>query len=169
MQAYKSDAARRVATVVEKWSYMIKNTLPARREKHKRLNPYRPFAEGLPFRIRRFQSDSPVPRRTLRRGVPRRHSPMMSPLIARMGVNVGRWGYPATPSPRMPDCRGGVFAVFAKIPPPSTDTTINAAWMVFVTTWRAASRLARRGTPTPRKPREYFLPLPLDKKTPPCP
>ena len=68
---------------------------------------------------------------------------MMSPLIARMGVNVGRWGYPATPSLRMPDCRGGVFAVFAKIPPPSTDTTINAAWMVFVATWRAASRLKR--------------------------
>ena len=60
-----------------------------------------------------------------------------------MGVNVGRWGYPATPSPRMPDCRGGVFAVFAKIPPPSTDTTINAAWMVFVAAWRAASRLKR--------------------------
>ena len=24
----------------------------------------------------------------------------------------------AMPSPQMPDCRGGVFAVFAKIPPP---------------------------------------------------
>ena len=37
------------------------------------------------------------------------------------GGNGRPWGAVriAMPSPQMPDCRGGVFAVFAKIPPPT--------------------------------------------------
>ena len=40
------DAARRVATVFEKWNCKIETCLPARRRKalYKRLTPYGPFA-----------------------------------------------------------------------------------------------------------------------------
>ncbi len=64
--AYKNDAARRVATVFEKWNCVIETDLPKRRGRaaNKRLNPCGAL-EGFPlFGIRRFQYDSPVPRRT---------------------------------------------------------------------------------------------------------
>ena len=43
------DAARRVATVFEKWNFLIETYLHARRENPpKRLNPYGPFT-AIPF------------------------------------------------------------------------------------------------------------------------
>ena len=60
---------------------------------------------------------------------------------------------------RNADCRGGVFAVFAKIPPPipspaahpieasipcGDSRMVMSAQRVFVATWRAASRFRRR-------------------------
>ena len=65
----------------------------------------------------------------------------------------------AMPSPQTPDCRGGVFAVFAKIPPPipslaahpieasipcGDSRMVMSAQRVFVATQRAASRFRRR-------------------------
>ena len=63
----------------------------------------------------------------------------------------------AMKSPQTPDCRGGVFAVFAKIPPPTCppharilsrppfpvviSRMVMSARVVFVATRRAASRL----------------------------
>ena len=62
-------------------------------------------------------------------------------------------------SPQTPDCRGGVFAVFAKIPPPipspaahpieasipcGDSRMVMSAQRVFVATRRAASRFRRR-------------------------
>jgi len=62
----------------------------------------------------------------------------------------------AMKSPQTPDCRGGVFAVFAKIPPPipslaaqPIETSLprgdgshgHVGTAAFVATWRAASRL----------------------------
>ena len=63
----------------------------------------------------------------------------------------------AMKSPQTPDCRGGVFAVFAKIPPPIPSPAAHpieaslprgdgphghvGTAAVFVATWRAASRL----------------------------
>ena len=44
------DAARRVATIFEKWDFLIENDLRARRENPpKRLNIYRPFAAVSPL------------------------------------------------------------------------------------------------------------------------
>ena len=44
------DAAHRVATVFEKWNFLIENDLRARRENPpKRLNIYRPFAAVSPL------------------------------------------------------------------------------------------------------------------------
>ena len=52
--AYKNDAARRVATVFEKWSYMIETDLPKRRGKaaNKRLNPYGGLGGGFAAVVR---------------------------------------------------------------------------------------------------------------------
>ena len=65
----------------------------------------------------------------------------------------------AMPSPQTPDCRGGVFAVFAKIPPPipspaahpieaslprGDSRMVMSARVVFVATWRAAPRFRCR-------------------------
>ena len=65
----------------------------------------------------------------------------------------------AMKSPQTPDCRGGVFAVFAKIPPPipspaappieapipcGDSRMVMSAQRVFVATRRAASRFRRR-------------------------
>ena len=65
----------------------------------------------------------------------------------------------AMPSPQTPDCRGGVFAVFAKIPPPirspaahpieaslprGDSPMVMSARVVFVATWRAAPRFRCR-------------------------
>ena len=73
----------------------------------------------------------------------------------------------AMASPLTPDCRGGVFAVFAKIPPPTCPPyarTLSAfslpcgalphgvmlARAVFVATWRDAFLTPRRAPKTPR-------------------
>ena len=47
-------------------------------------------------------------------------------------------------SPQTPDCRGGVFAVFAKIPPPPVPSTIRRHGSPAY----GASRFARRPVPT---------------------
>ncbi|KQM08151.1 MAG: hypothetical protein AL399_08875 [Candidatus [Bacteroides] periocalifornicus] len=49
MQAYKNDAARRVATVFDKSNCMIETSLPKRRGKatNKRLNPYGGLGGGF--------------------------------------------------------------------------------------------------------------------------
>ena len=47
----------------------------------------------------------------------RRYPPFAVPLYAYVGANDGWWHTPQR-SPRNADCRGGVFAVFAKISPP---------------------------------------------------
>ena len=39
-----NDAARRVATVFEKWNCVIESCLPAERERPQKIEPYRPFA-----------------------------------------------------------------------------------------------------------------------------
>ena len=54
----------------------------------------------------------------------------------------------AMPSPQTPDCRGGVFAVFAKIPPPiATMRAHHAPMAIPLTATVAVGRLSRRGVP----------------------
>ena len=60
-----NDAARRVATLFEKWDCMIETDLRASRENSpKKIDPIRVFRRGLPLGMRRFQIYSSVPRRT---------------------------------------------------------------------------------------------------------
>ena len=58
------DAARRIATIFEKWNCLIETYLPVRRENPPQLNPCRAFRRGSPFGIRRFKSYSPISRKT---------------------------------------------------------------------------------------------------------
>ena len=60
-QAYKNDAARRVATVFEKWNFVIENVLHARKESLPvKIEPIRGACRGFPLGIRRSKSYSPV-------------------------------------------------------------------------------------------------------------
>ena len=86
---------------------------------------------------------------------PRAHGDMWGGGNAHGGGNGRIWI--AMPSPQTPDCRGGVFAVFAKIPPPICPPyarilsrppfpvvmarMVMSAREVFVATRHAASRL----------------------------
>ena len=59
-QAYKNDAARRVATVFEKWNFLIENVLHARKESLPvKIEPIRAACRGA-FEMRWFKSYSPV-------------------------------------------------------------------------------------------------------------
>ena len=59
------DAARRVATVFEKWIFLIETYLRVRRENPpQKIDPAQAFRRGFPFGIRRFKTYSPVSRRT---------------------------------------------------------------------------------------------------------
>ena len=77
----------------------------------------------------------------------------------------------AMKSPQTPDCRGGVFAVFAKIPPPipspaahpieaslprGDSPMVMSARVVFVATWRAAPF---KREPKHRTPFRYRTPI----------
>ena len=64
-QAYKNGAARRVATVFEKWNFVIENVLHARKESLPvEIEPIRGACRGFPLGIRRSKSYSHVPQRT---------------------------------------------------------------------------------------------------------
>ena len=96
---FSNDAARRVATVFEKWDFLIETYLCARRENlPRKIDPLRSFRRGFPFGIRRsktyspnFSKDVAARRVVIRLGA--------VPVDLRMGVNDGqcRIALPAMP------------------------------------------------------------------------
>ena len=50
-----TDAARRVATLFEKWIFLIERGLPDGKKSPQKFDPIRAFCRGFPFGIRRFK------------------------------------------------------------------------------------------------------------------
>ena len=92
------DAARRVATVFEKWNFLIETDLRARSENPPELNPYGLFAAvslleygGLKPILPFLGGRSDTARRVV--------IPLYAiSVYARMGINDGRWQCPAMPT-----------------------------------------------------------------------
>ena len=102
LYGFYNDAARRVATVFEKWNFLIETDLRARRENPppKRLNPYGPFAA---VSLLEYGGLKPIlPFLGGRSGAACRVVilPFAVPVDAPMGTNGNRRCIPATISPQ---------------------------------------------------------------------